>query len=231
MATMRAAQVPRPRPRAGRRIGTVPGVVRVKTQALTYQFKVILNGIEPEVWRRIVVPASYSFWDLHVAIQDSMGWLDYHLHSFRIPHPDTGRTCPIGIPDDDAFRDDAGFLPGWEIPLAEYFRQPGDRADYEYDFGDGWEHEVILERVSARVPKAKYPACLDGARACPPEDCGGIPGYEQMLKVLHDPTHEEHESMLQWVGGGYDPAEFDPTKVRFDGPKKRWRIAFGGQEG
>lgn len=201
------------------------------SRALIYQFKVALKGIEPEVWRRIVVPARYSFWELHVAIQDSMGWLDYHLHVFCVPHPDTGQTRQIGIPDDEALEGEAGFLPGWEIPLSEYFRKAGDRADYEYDFGDGWEHEVILERIAERVPGAKYPICSDGARACPPEDCGGVHGYEQMLAVLHDPRHEDHERMLEWVGGGYDPATFDPTKVRFDSPKRRWRIAFGGQEG
>lgn len=203
----------------------------VKTKEMAYQFKVTLKGIEPEVWRRILVPASYSFWDLHVAIQDAMGWLDYHLHLFRIPHPDTGQSSHIGIPDDDPFDDEVECLPGWEIPLAEYFRAPGDQADYEYDFGDGWEHEVVLEQVSTRVAKAKYPVCLDGARACPPEDCGGVPGYEQMLEVLGDPTDEEHESILQWVGGRYDPAGFDAKKVRFDDPKKRWRKAFlSGEE-
>ena len=202
----------------------------VKTKGIAYQFKVTLKGIEPEVWRRILVPASYSFWDLHVAIQDAMGWLDYHLHLFRIPHPDAGQTSHIGIPDDDPFDDEVECLPGWEVSLVEYFRKPGDRADYEYDFGDGWEHEVVLEQLSTRVPKTKYPVCLDGARACPPEDCGGVPGYEQMLEVLGDPTDEEHESILQWVGGSYDPAGFDAKKVRFDDPKKRWRNAFLGEE-
>jgi hypothetical protein len=198
----------------------------VKTKGLVHQFKVTLKGIEPKVWRRIVVPAGYSFWDLHVAIQDSMGWLDYHLHAFRLRNPETGETDQIGIPDDDAFEDDEPVLPGWEIPMVEYFRQSGDRAEYEYDLGDGWEHEVVLEEISARVPGAKYPICLDGAGARPPEDCGGVPGYEEMLKVLGDPTHEEHESTLRWVGGHYDPAAFDPKKVHFDSPKKRWRIAF-----
>ena len=202
----------------------------MKTKGLAHQFKVTLKEIQPKVWRRIVVPAGYSFWDLHVAIQDSMGWLDYHLHVFRVRNPDTGEPDQIGIPDDDASGDVEPFLPGWEVPMVEYFRQPGDRADYEYDFGDGWEHEVVLEEITVRVPKAKYPICLEGARACPPEDCGGVPGYEEMLKALRDPTHEEHESTLQWVGGPYDPAAFDPEKVRFDSPKKRWRIAFEGHD-
>jgi pRiA4b ORF-3-like protein len=198
----------------------------VKTKDLAHQFKVTLRGIEPAVWRRIVVPASYSFWDLHVAIQDSMGWRDYHLHAFRVRNPKSGEAEQIGIPDDDPFEGAEAFLPGWEVPIVDYFGQPGARADYEYDFGDGWKHEVVLEQVTVRVPKAKYPICVDGAGACPPEDCGGIHGYQRMLKVLHDPTHEEHESTVEWVGGHYDPAAFDPKRIRFDSPKKRWRIAF-----
>lgn len=198
----------------------------MKTKGFAHQLKVTLKGIEPEVWRRIVVPASYSFWDLHVAIQDSMGWLDYHLHAFRLRNSESGEVEQIGIPDDDAFEDAEPFLAGWEVPIADYFREPGARAEYEYDFGDGWEHEVVLEEITVRVPKAKYPICSDGAGACPPEDCGGVPGYEEMLRVLRDPTHEEHETTVQWVGGRYDPAVFDPKKVRFDSPRKRWRIAF-----
>ena len=202
----------------------------MKTKGLAYQFRIALREIEPEVWRRIVVPARYSFWDLHVAIQDSMGWLDYHLHTFRVRNPVTGDIDQIGIPDDDAFEGDEPWLPGWEIPMTAYFQQPGDRADYDYDFGDGWEHDVVLEQIVSRIPGKKYPICLDGARACPPEDCGGVSGYEDMLQVLRDPSHEEHERMLEWVGGCYDPKKFDPTKVRFESPMKRWRLAFEGEE-
>ena len=195
----------------------------MKTKSLGYQFRVSLKGIDPVVWRRIVVPGSYSFWDLHVAIQDAMGWLDCHLHVFRIRNPDTGEANEIGIPDDEPFDDQVQALPGWDIPLVAYFQQPGDRADYEYDFGDGWEHEVVLEQVTSRPPDEQYPVCIEGARVCPPEDCGGVHGYEEMLKVLGDPSHEEHESILEWVGGRYDPAVFDPKKVRFDSPRKRWK--------
>lgn len=200
----------------------------MKTQGLAHRFKVTLRGIEPEVWRRIAVPAAYSFWDLHVAIQDAMGWRDYHLHVFRVRNPATGRPDQIGIPSDDQIEDEEPPQPGWEVPMAEYFRQPGDRAEYDYDFGDGWEHEVVLEEISVRIPRAKYPICLDGSGACPPEDCGGVSGYEELLRVLRDPTHEEHDNSLRWVGGHYDPAAFDPKRIRFESPKKRWRIAFAG---
>jgi hypothetical protein len=191
-----------------------------------YQFKVILQGIEPPIWRRIQVPASYSFWDLHVALQDSMGWDDYHLHMFRIREPRTGEVVEIGIPDDEPF-EEAACLPGWEVPIAAYFREPRARGEYEYDFGDGWEHEVILEDIVARAPRQRYPKCLDGARACPPEDCGGIGGYEDLLRITRDPSHDEYESKMEWLGRRYDPDAFDPKKVRFDDPKKRWNVAIG----
>ncbi|MDD5094970.1 MAG: plasmid pRiA4b ORF-3 family protein [Dehalococcoidia bacterium] len=196
------------------------------TRNLVYQFKVALKEIKPPIWRRIVVPASYSFWDLHVAIQDSMGWLDCHLHAFRILNPNTGNLDEIGIPDEDAFEDDIVYLPGWQLSIAAYFRQPGDRADYLYDFGDNWEHEIVLEGILLKQPKTKYPRCLEGAGACPPEDCGGAHGYADLLDILRDPSHPEHESMMEWVGGRYDPHVFDPVQVRFDNPKKRWQFAF-----
>lgn len=142
----------------------------------TLQFKVTLAEVEPPVWRRIEVPASYTLWDLHVAIQAAMGWLDYHLHMFRLRSPVTGETDEIGIPDEDAFEGDPVCLAGWEVPVAAYFDAVGTRASYEYDFGDGWVHEVELEAVGRRQSKTKHPRCLGGRRACPPEDCGGPPG-------------------------------------------------------
>jgi len=191
----------------------------------TLKFKVQLRHVRPPIWRRIEVPARYSFWDLHVAIQDAMGWLDYHLHAFRIQEPITKKAVQIGIPDPDRFEDDPDFLPGWEIPVSQYL-QVGDRVRYEYDFGDGWEHDLTLEAVGIRHAKTKYPRCLAGARACPPEDCGGPGGYEQLLRTIANRRHPEYASTVTWLGGPFDPEAFDPQRVRFDDPKKRWRIAF-----
>ncbi len=98
---------------------------------------------------------------------------------------------------------------------------------YKYDFGDSWHHEVVLEEVTNRLQQRRYPSCLDGAQACPPEDCGGVWGYQEMLAVLRDPSNEEYESMLQWVGGKYDASVFSPEQVHFDDPEERWQIAFG----
>ncbi len=192
----------------------------------TMIFKVSLLEIKPKIWREIEVPANYSFWDLHVAIQDAMGWLDYHLHLFRICNPETGENEEIGIPDEEGFFDDFPMLPGWEIAIADYFTDPGEKAVYEYDFGDGWEHEILLKGIAVKEKGAKYARCLAGKRACPPEDCGGTLGYERLLRIIKNPKHEEHERMMEWLGGEYDPARFDADSVEFDNPKKRWETAF-----
>ena len=192
-----------------------------------YQFKLVLVGVEPPIWRRIQVLDTYSFWDLHVALQDTMGWLDCHLHVFRVARPGLGDEVEqIGIPDDDPLEGDKPTLPGWEIPITRHFLRPGTAVPYEYDFGDGWEHEITLEAILPRQAGQKYPLCVDGARACPPEDCGGVYGYENLLTVIQDPTHEEYESTLEWLGGRFDPDRFDPKRVKFDDPARRYKLAF-----
>lgn len=197
--------------------------------ALVHQFRVTLRDVEPAVWRRIQTPANYSFWDLHVAIQDSMGWLDYHLHAFRMKKPRGRKVFEIGLPDE--YSD--GTLEGWRTAVADYFTMPGATAFYEYDFGDGWEHEILLEGVLLAEPSTKYPKCVAGKLACPPEDCGGPPGYAELLKILGDPDHVEYEEYVTWLGGQapgnkpFDPERFAASKVRFDDPYERFRIAFG----
>lgn len=198
-----------------------------KSNETVLQFKVSLLGIEPEIWRRIVVPVHYSFWDLHVAIQDAMGWTDSHLHLFRVLHPKTATEEQIGIPDPTGEEEEDRLRAGWDIPIAPYFPEPGKKAAYEYDFGDGWEHEVVLEQILDPVPRRKYPQCLDGARACPPEDCGGVAGFANLLAVMNDPNHKGYEDMIDWLGYRFDPVKFSPKKVRFDDPQARRRAAFG----
>jgi len=192
-----------------------------KTPAHVLQFRIELLWIEPAIWRRIQVPESYSFWDLHVAIQDVMGWLDYHLHAFRV----VGFADDIGIPDEEGWSD-VVTRPGWKFPIGPVFSEQRPLASYEYDFGDSWVHEVRFEDMLPVEKGVKYPRCVAGARRCPPEDCGGHYGYELFLKAIADPSHPEHESYLQWVGGSFDPEEFDPTVGEFDDPKERWKIAF-----
>jgi hypothetical protein len=198
---------------------------------LIYQFKITLEDISPAIWRRIPVPAAYTFWDLHVAIQDSMGWLDYHLHSFDLKAPSSGEQIEVGIPDDEF---DHPVIPGWEKALNEFFSEPGITATYAYDFGDGWTHEVLLEGILVSEKSTKYPKCIAGERACPPEDCGGAPGYLELLKVLRSPKRKEYRHMVGWLKSHarkywpYDPERFEPESVRFSDPRKRWQKAFSG---
>jgi len=183
-----------------------------------YQFKITLQEISPQIWRRIQVPASYSFWDLHVAIQDSMGWTDTHLHEFLLKNPKTGDKEKIGIPDEDSGSE---VSPGWEKGIADYFTPENPEADYIYDFGDDWHHIISFEEILPWQKGIKYPRCVDGERACPPEDCGGPHGYEDFLSVIMDPSHEEHDEMLEWVGREFNPEHFDCAEVKFDDPAER----------
>ncbi len=191
------------------------------------QFKITLQDIKPPIWRRILVPETYTFWDLHVAIQDAMGWEDYHLHAFRVQHPSTGMVAEIGIPVEDGM-EGLNVLPGWEARVADWMR-PGTTVLYEYDFGDSWAHELKFELVKAREDGRDYPICVAGARACPIEDCGGVWGYQDMLAVIADPKHEDHDATVEWIGDVFDPEYFDPADVEFDDPKARWDFAFGDE--
>lgn len=188
-----------------------------------YQFTIALKYIKPKIWRCIQVPADYSFWDLHIAIQDAMGWENSHLHQFELIHPGTGYEDSIGIPEDS---DDPTIFSG-KARIKEYFLFPTkDRALYRYDFSDNWEHEIILEKILPAEPGAKYPKCIAGARACPPEDCGGAWGYEALLEIIRDPKHPEYEERMEWLGEDFDPEEFVAEDVDFDDPEKRLKGAF-----
>ncbi len=196
-----------------------------KNNQLVYQFKISLNEIQPPIWRRIQVPGNYSFWDLHVAIQDAMGWTDSHLHLFTILNPKTGLTEEIGIPDEDGELD---FLTGWKLQISSYFTLQNANAIYDYDFGDCWEHSLSLEKIIPQESAQKYPICIAGESACPPEDCGGTWGYEDLLETINDPNHEEHARMMEWLGGSFNSEEFRSEKVHFDNPQERWMGAFQG---
>lgn len=190
------------------------------------QFRIELLGIEPPVWRRIQVPADYTFWDLHVAIQDAMGWLDYHLHAFQI----VGIDGEIGIPDEE-WDESNPIRPSWDVQITDLFSEGRPLASYEYDFGDSWIHQIRFEGYHPAEESRHYPCCLNGARRCPPEDCGGVPGYEDFLRVIGDPTDPEHAAMLEWAGGSFDPEQFAPEAVSFDDPTERWRKSFENDEG
>lgn len=193
-----------------------------KTLSNIFQFKINLRGSKPNIWRRIQVPENYTFWDLHVAIQDAMGWDDCHLHKFEMVNPTTGEKDLIGIPNHDVFGDT---LPETATKIDEYFLSPKNKAIYEYDFGDGWNHNVILEKILPAITGTEYPKCLAGRMACPPENCGGLGGYDELKEILANPTHEEYKERLEWLCGEFEPKSFNPKSVNFDNPKERFKTA------
>jgi Plasmid pRiA4b ORF-3-like protein len=169
---------------------------RATEQAI--QLSVTLRDIEPPIWRRLVAPASLTLHELHAVIQTAMGWEDYHLHLFEVDRVLYGDVEEMeGRP----FGDEDTFTVGQAAEAVDGF-------GYEYDFGDSWAHDVRIEQHIASVGTGT-PHLVGGARACPPEDCGGPWGYDHLLGVLADPAHEEHEHLLGWVGGCFDPEAFD----------------------
>ncbi|MCG2722820.1 MAG: plasmid pRiA4b ORF-3 family protein [Thermodesulfovibrionales bacterium] len=186
------------------------------------QFKITLKHTKPAIWRRIQVPETYTFWDLHVALQDAMGWTDTHLHMFRMSDPSSGRKAVIGMEDEELDSDmGSTTLLETKQKISKWFSERNDKADYIYDFGDDWEHTIKLEKILPREKDIDYPICIAGARACPPEDCGGTGGYAHFLEIIMDPHHEEYEEMLEWAGGDFDPERFNPDEVFFDDPDDR----------
>lgn len=191
-----------------------------------YQFKITLLETKPPVWRRIQVPESYTFYDLHVAIQNAMGWTDSHLHCFekRDPKVRWGYLakidCPYAV---EEFEREKNTFYTTETPLSRFFKKKEDKLIYVYDFGDNWEHEIILEKILPKETGVKYPICLEGKLACPPEDCGSIPGYYHCIETLKDKKDKE---FLKWLGD-WDPNYFDSKEVVFTDPKKRFNESWG----
>ena len=170
------------------------------------QLKVALRGIDPPIWRRLIVPVWTTLDRLHAVLQAALGWTDSHLHVFEI---DGER---IGVPYELHDLAEVYTRSGRLVRLLDVVERGCRRFVYEYDFGDSWRHEVDVEDV--REPGDEGGArCLDGARACPPEDCGGIGGYARLLEILFDPAHEEFDELRGWVGPDFQPERFDLLAV------------------
>jgi hypothetical protein len=168
--------------------------------------KISLLGMKPQIWRRVQVPATYTLGDFHYVIQIAMGWENDHLHAFRIG----GRSFAIPMEDDlDGSDEDSDMVTLAKLGLSK----PGAKFNYEYDFGDGWEHEITVETVTKRNKNRHYPQCLKAVRACPPEDCGGVPGFARLLKIMKNPNHSEYEDTLEWLGEGFDPKFVDVDEI------------------
>ena len=202
------AGLPKPKPDRSKRKTTSKPSAKAATTIL-FQFKVTLLGSAPTIWRRIQVQ-DCTLDNLHEHIQTAMGWTNSHLHQFEI------RGERYGDPELlEAGFEDFECIDSTTTRVSELIPTTGKRFafKYEYDFGDGWEHEVLFEGCPPTETGKKYPICLEGERACPPEDVGGVWGYQDFLTAIANPKHEEHESSLEWCGGSFSPNEFDPKKA------------------
>ncbi|MBI2966219.1 MAG: plasmid pRiA4b ORF-3 family protein [Bacteroidetes bacterium] len=169
-----------------------------------FQFKITLSHTNPEIWRRFLVGDNITFYDLHLIIQDVMGWENAHLYQFCYDRH------YIGSPE-DLERDDV--KDARKIRLNEFFTGPNLKIIYEYDFGDSWYHELVLEKIPEEEKGKRYPVCIAGEKKCPPEDCGSIPGFYDMLNILKKKKGREYKEMMEWLGGEFDPDEFDLNSV------------------
>jgi hypothetical protein len=165
-----------------------------------YQLKISLKGAKPPIWRRVQVASDITLGKLHRIIQDAMGWFDCHLHSFLIHGVEYGQPAPEY---DFQVRSERTVKLDQIVPKEKF------KFLYTYDFGDSWDHEILVEKILPPDPQTHYPICLGGKRACPPEDCGGVWGYAEFLEAIQSPDHPEHDELLEWVGGEFDPEDFD----------------------
>jgi hypothetical protein len=179
----------------------------IDKSGVVYQFKVTLTASNPPIWRRIQVP-DMTLGELHEVLQVVMDWEDYHLHQFIVRGEYYGTLGPEDMLLDEEMHDEESISIS---QVAKMGRKT--RFTYEYDFGDSWKHEIVLEKTLGPEPKVKYPRCIEGERACPPEDVGGIWGYAEFLEAITDAEHESHGDMLEWVGGEFDPEKFSVDEV------------------
>ena len=178
-----------------------------------FEIKIDLRDSKPDITRTVLIADTMNFADLHCVIQGAMGWENCHLHQFEV----NGLRISTQLDFDDFGDDDA--LDGAKIKLSQYLTE-GSKLSYEYDFGDGWQHILTVQKALEPNPKGKYPTCVKGKNACPPEDCGGIWGYAELLEVLANPAHEEHAAMREWLEledyEVYDPTFFDVEEANED---------------
>jgi hypothetical protein len=175
------------------------------TSHAIYQIKVTLKYIHPPIWRRIQVPGNLTLSQLHAVLQIAMGWTNSHLHGFRIgEHFYTEPSLDYA---------DLAVVDERQVRLEQVALEVGARFIYDYDFGDSWEHALVVEQMLTPDSSVAYPRCIAGKRACPPEDVGGVPGYMEFLAAIHNPRHPEHDEWLMWAGDSFDPDAFDVQKA------------------
>ena len=178
----------------------------MSTSKTVYQIKVTLIDSKPPIWRRMIIPDNITLYQLHKILQTVMGWMNSHLHHFIINEEFYGSS------EDDEFGDMRTKNES-RYKLNQLVTRAGFKFRYEYDFGDSWLHDLVVEKILPAEKGAAYPVCIAGKRACPPEDVGGIWGYEDFLKTISNPKHSEHAEMMEWVGGDFDPEHFNLNAV------------------
>ncbi len=169
-----------------------------------YQIKVTLNGVKPQIWRRLLISSTTDLAELHEILQIAMGWTDSHLHQF-VAGEET-----FGVPDPDF---EVGTRSEDGIRIGSLLKKEKEWITYEYDLGDGGEHTIVLEKILSYRAGERVPKCISGRRGCPPEDVGGIWGYKEFLEAYNDKKHPEHEEMVEWAGDYFDPERFDLAEV------------------
>lgn len=186
----------------------MPATNAIEKSQEIYQIKITLLGTDPPIWRRLLVPADLTLEQLHNVLQLAMGWEDCHMHDFRIGQQRYGAPDPMeqvfGGPRTASER---------TARLFSVLGRVGAKAVYTYDFGDSWEHQIVLEKRLAPEPERACPACLAGERHGPPEDCGGIPGFYNLLEAISDPEHDQREELLDWLGDEFDPEAFSVDEI------------------
>lgn len=185
-------------------------MTRLRRPPSLLQLKIELAGIKPVIWRRIVVPSSITLGKLHLVIQAAMGWWGGHLHEFEIAGELYGQPGPDD-PRGESVISEARVRLGARLAGTKSFR-------YLYDFGDGWNHRIKVERALPPLGEFPFALCVAGANACPPEDVGGAPGYADFVEAITQPNHPDHREFLDCYGGPFDPAKFDyePACRRLD---------------
>jgi hypothetical protein len=178
-------------------------MAKAKAPAEVYQLKITLQDVKPPVWRRVQVK-DCTLPKLHDIIQTCMGWEGYHLHAFEIGGQQYSEPDPDGIMETENER---------KVKLSQIIDGGIKKFTYTYDFGDNWDHVIQVEKTLPAEKGVKYPRCVDGKRACPPEDCGGAWGYANLLEAIQNPDHPEHEDLTEWIGGEFDPEAFDVEAV------------------
>ena len=173
------------------------------------QLKIYLKNIDPKIWRRFLVSDNILFHQLHNILQEIMGWENYHLYSFDIDG------MRIELPDEGGYSENESEN-SKKIKLNKFIGAEKKKFDYLYDFGDSWEHEIIVEKISKNLPEnvKQIPYCLEGERACPPEDCGGVLGYEELIEISKDKNHPDYEERIKdWLGEDWDFEKFNINEI------------------